>query len=363
MATAFRLERLGGELSRGTTPPAVFNELHGLFQFLASVISARIEGNHTTLVDAMSGMRAAASETVGDQIHEIVNVTDAMDWVDRTAGARPITQSYVRELHQLVVRDLVREGDTHPGRYRRSGVSIAGSAHVPPPPFSLNADMDDFVEFINRPVPPQFQLIQTAIAHHRFVWIHPFGNGNGRVSRLLSYAMLGAHGFVSPAGMRAVNPTSVFGVARSTYYDMLAGADDLSERGVIVWCQFFLDGLLTDMERAHQLQDIDFVRSSLVEPALTRFVASGVVTARERDALSLAFRRGEVRAGDLRTVFPGSASVRSQAVRPLVQRKLLVPETVGGRIYHLAFAHNDLTPFIVRQLDALGFLPPLLQGE
>ena len=40
-----------------------------------------------------------------------------------------------------------------------------------------------------------FDLIKVAIAHHRFVWIHPFGNGNGRVVRLLTYALLIKYGF------------------------------------------------------------------------------------------------------------------------------------------------------------------------
>lgn len=363
MTSAFRLERLRGELAVGTTPQGVFFELHSLFQFLSSVISARIEGNHTTLVDALSGAEKAQRHTVGDRMREILNVTAAMDWIDDVISDQRITHTFLRQLHELAVRDLAREGDRTPGRYRSVDVEIAGASHVPPSGFSVQADMDQLVDFINREVPPQFQLIHVALAHHRFVWIHPFGNGNGRVSRLLSYAMLAKHGFVSPIGMRAVNPTAVFGVARAQYYAKLAEADDLSDAGSIAWSEFFLDGLLRDLERAHKLQDLTFVRDRLVAPALDRFVASGRITAQDRDVLIAVFDRVEARAGDLESILPGSASVRSQALRPLIERGLLSPHTEGGRIYHLAFASNEFTPFVVNQLDSLGFLPPLLKDE
>lgn len=363
MTSAFKLERLRGELAVGTTPPGVFFELHALFQFLSSVISARIEGNHTTLIDALAGAEAAHEHAADDRMREILNVTRAMDWIDEVIDDQPLTHTFLRQLHEMTVADLTREGDRTPGQYRSVDVGIAGASHVPPAGYSVQADMNQLVEFINREVPPQFQLIHVALAHHRFVWIHPFTNGNGRVSRLLSYAMLAKHGFVSPVGMRAVNPTAVFGVAREQYYEKLAGADDLSDAGSIAWSEFFLDGLLRDLERAHKLQDFAFVRDRLITPALERFVASGRVTTRECQVLAAVFQRVEARAGDLAELLPGSASVRSQALRPLIERGLLVPQAPGGRIYHLAFTRNEFTPFVVNQLDSLGFLPPLLKDE
>lgn len=361
MASAFRLERLRGELATGTTPPAVFSELHALFQFLSSVISARIEGNHTTLIDAVSGAAAAHAHRVDDQMNEILNVARGMDWIDEQSVDAPISHTFIRHLHELAVDGLKREGDLTPGRYRSHDVAIAGAVHVPPNGFSVQPDMDDLVEFINRDVPPQFQLIHVALAHHRFVWIHPFGNGNGRVSRLLSYAMLSRHGFVSPIGMRAVNPTAVFGVAREHYYEMLSGADDLSDSGAIAWCEFFLEGLLHDLERAHRLQDLDFVSTRLIAPALDSFVTSGGLSPRERGVLWYVFTHGEAKAGDMVDLIPGSPSVRSQFLRPLIERRLLVAQSERGRIYHLSLAPNEFTPFIVKQLDALGFLPALLK--
>lgn len=55
--------------------------------------------------------------------------------------------------------------------------------------------MQELTAFINAADPPKYDLIKVALAHHRFGWIHPFGNGNGRVVRLLTYSLLINYGF------------------------------------------------------------------------------------------------------------------------------------------------------------------------
>ncbi|BDZ53498.1 Fic family protein [Agromyces marinus] len=365
-ASVVDLERLRGEIGVGTTPARVFSELHRLFQFLSSMVSARIEGNRTAMLDAIAGAQEAERDAAGvpEAIQEILNVEAAMEFVDTVDRSRPVTHAFVRDLHRRAVDSLVREGDSRPGAYRVRDVAIQGAAHRPPLAQSLQAEMDRFLEFVNLPVPTHRQLLHVAIAHHRFRWIHPFQNGNGRVSRLLSYAMLGRHGFVSPVGLRTVNPTAVFGVSRSDYYDALAAADDLSNAGTIAWCEFFIEGLLADLRRLHQLQDNAVVRGTLVVPALDRFTRSGGITALERDVVQFAFDHEVIRAGQLEHLIPGSPSTRSHALRPLLDRGLLKPDHAGGRSYSVSFGPNELTPFLIRELDRSGFLPPLLRdGE
>lgn len=85
--------------------------------------------------------------------------------------------------------------------------------------------MSDLLDFANAPAEPHMQLVRMAIAHHRFVWIHPFANGNGRVARLFSYAMIRTGGFAPDVEYQTVNPTTVFGADRQQYYDRLSAAD------------------------------------------------------------------------------------------------------------------------------------------
>lgn len=362
---AFEIERLRGNLGGGTTPARTLAELHALFRVVMSVISARIEGNRTTVYDALEALPAVGSPTRGasDSLREISNILDGIDFIDTTDPAQQLTHVFVRELHRIAVDGLQREGDRTPGRYRTTEVTISNSAHTPPSHVYVHAEMSELLEFANRDMPMHEQMLHAAIAHHRFVWIHPFSNGNGRVSRLFTYAMLRRNGFDSVPGYRAVNPAAVFGNDREGYYAALEAADDLSPGGTVAWCEFFVRGLRDDLERLVQLQDFSFVMNRLVEPAIDRLTASGAATAGESAALKIAARQGVVKAGDLEPALPGSPSQRSVAIRSLVERGLLLHDDRGQRFYRVSMARAPLGQFVVRQLDELGYLPRLLKED
>lgn len=85
--------------------------------------------------------------------------------------------------------------------------------------------MDELFEFINTKQGAKYDLLKVALAHHRFAWIHPFDNGNGRTVRMLTYAMLIQYGFNVHMGQRLINPTAVFCNDRDAYYNVLMQAD------------------------------------------------------------------------------------------------------------------------------------------
>jgi Fic family protein len=361
------LERARANLGHGTTPPEFFFQLKDLFQLLTSIMSARIEGNRTSILDAVVGdSRRRISSDAGpldEGVQEILNIQDAIDFIEERVRTSPISHLFVRELHQLVVQGLSREGDRTPGAYRLGEVRIGKSAHRPPWPADVFDDMTGLIEFIAEDVEPQMQLLQAVIAHHRFLWIHPFGNGNGRVSRLVTYAMLVKQGFTSASDYRAVNPTAVFGSDRQGYYDNLEAADSLTNAGIVAWCTYVLAGLNTDLKKLSRLSDADFVITQILIPAIERLRAAGGLTVGEARALGIAARRTVVKAGDLAEALPGSAATRSQAVRRILDRHLLKPVVEGGRTYQLVFAPNDLTVHIVNRLDAVGLLPRILHDD
>ncbi|CAN5231519.1 Fic family protein [soil metagenome] len=362
---AFEIERIRAELRSGTTPANVFFELHGLFAVLTSIVSARIEGNRTSVRDAIVEIEEHERDDSGvsDSVSEIINIRSAMRFIDEAAADQPLTHSLIRELHRRAVTGLSREGDRTPGSYRTGDVSIAGARHVPPQHFDVMPTMDELLTFINLPREAHMQLLHVAVAHHRFLWIHPFGNGNGRVSRLMSYWMLRRDGFVSPNSFRTINPTAVFGGERSQYYDRLSGADDLSEGGIEAWCEYFLSGMLRDLQRVRTLQDFDFVADRLVSPALDRMVNVGRIQRLEADVLLRALKMETIRAGDVSDIVQGSASQRSVALRALIERGFLAPVAEGRRQYRLSFAANEMTGFLVSQLDSLDLLPSILRDN
>lgn len=354
------LERLRGNLGYGTTRTELLGELHALFQLMSSVISARIEGNRTTIFDAIRDANATTGGA-SEQQREITNLLGAIAFIESTPPDQPLTHVFVRELHRLTVEELTREGDERPGSYRNVDVQISRASHIPPSHVLLQAEMDEFLDFANREVPTSQQMIHVALAHHRFLWIHPFRNGNGRVSRLLSYAMIRRNGFVSPIGFRTVNPTAVFGNDRDDYYAALESADSLSNEGTVAWCTFFARGIHSDLERLTKLQSADYLFDELLDPTLGRMQERGVISAAERGALKTALVRGVVKAGDLADSLPGSASHRSQEIRGMLSRGLLEVDRRGPRFYRVPLLGDVFAPHLIAQLDALGFLPPLLK--
>jgi len=361
---AFDLERLRGDLRRGTTPPRLIGDLHELFQILMSVISARIEGNRTTVFDAIDGMTGPeAQSTPSDSLREIRNIRDAMAFVDAQGADIPVTHAFVRELHRLSVDGLVREGDPTPGQYRAVNVQISQAAHVPPSHLYVHPEMSEWLDFVNRAMPTAQQMIHVAMAHHRFLWIHPFRNGNGRVSRLVSYAMLRRHGFESRGGLRAVNPTSVFGNDRDGYYGSLSAADDLSNEGTIDWCTFFVRGIHGDMERLTSLNDFEFVLTQLLDPVVDRLVAGGRASRGEGEAIRIAVRLQTVKAGDLESALPGTPTQRSVAIRSMVERGLLEHDVRGPRFYRVPITSGLIGRLVINRLDDLGFMPSILRDE
>ncbi len=223
--------------------------------------------------------------------------------------------------------------------------------------------MTALLDFINADVDQNYELLKIALAHHRFVWIHPFGNGNGRVGRLLTYAAMRRQGFSDVGGYRALNPTAVFGENRDLYYERLEDADSLKTDSLIRWSTYVLEGLLTDLRRLVKLGNRDFVTEGLLIPAIERGLASSRFTSEEALALRIIARKVEVKAADLSSAFTGSVATRSQDIRKLLDRGVIEPVAEGKRSYRLRLAPSELTPLLVRELDQLGFLPRILRDS
>ena len=194
----------------------------------------------------------------------------------RDPDAWPASAAYASWLHEefcsrlppemLFVTDAKtgKKLEIVPGAWRKRDVQVGH--HVPPPHEDLARFMARFDTAYGAPPLSKMRQIQTVGAvHHRFLWIHPFLDGNGRVARLMSHALFKRLGIGN----------SLWSVARglardeSHYKALLAQADgsrqgdrdgrgNLTQRGLIEFCKFFLD------------RSVDQIRfmSGLLEPAM-----------------------------------------------------------------------------------------------
>lgn len=343
----------------GSTPAPVFFQLKHIFHMLESLGSARIEGNHTTLADYVESRLEAQPAKLSDQLREMANIEETMGFIEEHfAPGQDVTEHFIRELHAMTVQGLEREGDDTPGAYRQQPVRIAQSDHLPPEAVAVPEYMAELVQFINRPDPAKYDLIKVALAHHRFAWVHPFGNGNGRVVRLLTYTLLIKYGFNVQAGGRVLNPTAVFCNDRDRYYAMLGQADTGTLEGREAWCVYVLSGMLDELRKVDRLTDASYLIERILTPALHYARERELVTPMEERVLLATARLGIAKASDLKDVTPElNERQRTYQIGKLVERGMLAPIREGARQYTVGFANNFLIRGVIRALSSEGFIP------
>lgn len=115
-------------------------------------------------------------------MYEAVGHAHAYDYIHTLSINKPLEEADIHELHRLFYEKIDSE---KAGNYRTMPVFISGSKYAVSPPARIESDMKKFVKWFNdneHKLPtPEF----AALAHQKFVFIHPFIDGNGRVARLI----------------------------------------------------------------------------------------------------------------------------------------------------------------------------------
>lgn len=351
----FGLEYLRNkDFSVGTTPERWFHGLKNLFFILESVSSARIEGNRTTVAEYIDYVQRGTPGLFyrEDDYREISNLVEALQFIEETVRDFGVNQMLIRELHKYAVKGLAidREGDRTPGAYRKGNVKILNSPHRPPEAGDVPSLIAELVDWLNEPQRPTFDLIKIAQAHWRFVWIHPFSNGNGRTARLMTYALLVKYGY-APEGM-IVNPNGLFCARRDEYYRRLSGADTLTDEGIERWITFFVDCLRQELESAKRLLDKDFVAKQILFPSIDSALKSGALTEIESLILKRAVADVSTQLKDF-ALGKKSEKTYSRAIANLKKDGLLSPFKPNGRVYGFMVAPK-LYRFIVERFCKLG---------
>ncbi|OGO93278.1 MAG: cell filamentation protein Fic [Coxiella sp. RIFCSPHIGHO2_12_FULL_42_15] len=354
------LEHLRKKRLGGTTNARVFFQLKHIFHTLESVGSARIEGNNTTITEYIE-TKIDQTEPAPPNIKEIQNIEETMSFIEEHIGNVPINRIFISEVHKMIVDGLEPppqgEGDQTPGEYRSRNVKIARSMHRPPDISTVSQYMEELFTFISQKDSAKHDLLKIAIAHHRFVWIHPFTNGNGRTVRLFTYAMLVKLGFNVSAG-RILNPTAIFCNNRDNYYHNLSLADQGTNEGLLIWCEYVLKGLKEEIEKIDKLLDYEYLQKEILLPTINHSTERQYITESESKILKRVIDKQVIQASDLTDLFSGKVgSEISRQIRKLIEKKMLMPESEGKRKYVIRFDNNYLLRGIIKSLGEKDFLP------
>ncbi len=115
-------------------------------------------------------------------IYEAVGHAKAYDYLYELSHNEPISEDVICNLHKLFYQNIVPD---RAGQYRKVPVFISGSQYSVAPVSEIGKRIKQLVQWYNNNENKLHPVILAAELHKRFVFIHPFIDGNGRMARLL----------------------------------------------------------------------------------------------------------------------------------------------------------------------------------
>ncbi|MBM4218050.1 MAG: Fic family protein [Gammaproteobacteria bacterium] len=304
--------------------PRTAASLADLVRIMNTYYSNLIEGHNTRPRDierAIRGDFAADRERRNLQVEALGHIRVQRE-IDKQAVAgtlsEPASSEYLRWLHREFYRDAAPEqlrirGNgppfaMTPGEWRsRPDHDVAVGRHVPP----ASAHVEEFMTYFEshyklEPLGKSARILAIPTAHHRFNFIHPFPDGNGRVSRLMSHAMahragIGAHGLWSISRGLArgldsrVEYRRMMDLADSPREGDLDGRGNLSQHALAEFVHWFLRICLDQVSFMSRLFDLD----TLMQRLRTLVERSGTLKPESARLLEEALLRGEVERGEM----------------------------------------------------------------
>ena len=220
---------------------------------LEAYYTTHIEGTRLSLNQSeriLAGKEVAEADP--DDVRELLNYRTAFEFVsDYLNTGGPITEGLIREIHKRLIAG-VRVGEGQPEEYRRVQNYIINSItreviYTPPPPEVVPALMAGLVGWLNeeREIHP---ILISGISQFQLVHIHPFVDGNGRTSRLLSTLCLYRAGYDFK---RLFTISEFYDRDRSAFYKTIQSVRE-RDMDMTGWLEYFVSGLIAQMEEVKE---------------------------------------------------------------------------------------------------------------
>lgn len=330
---------------RGSLPASLVPSLATLVRAMNCYYSNLIEGHDTHPVDIERALRSDYSQDTGKrnlQLEARAHI-EVQQWID-TGGltGRAATAAGLQEIHQRFCERLPEEllwakdpntgEEIHvvPGALRRRDVKVG--QHLAISPGAVPRFLERF-EAVYRPLGKMEAILALAAAHHRLVWIHPFLDGNGRVARLASHAIL----------IDVLDTGSIWSVARGLarraqeYKQHLASCDQprrndldgrgaLSEEALAAFTKFFLEVCIDQVRFMEGLMQPDRLRTR-IRLWTEEEIRLGKLPQKAGALLDAVLYRGELPRGEAHDVLGMSERNARRVVSALLQVGVLTSDS------------------------------------
>jgi Fic family protein len=244
-----RIERARGFLDAAKLSEDWLATMRSRALLLEAHHTTHIEGTRLTLAQAerlLAGQPVPEADP--DDARELLNYRAAFEFVSgHLSDGGPVTEALIREIHRRLVAG-VRGGAGAPGEFRPVQNYVVHLAtgqvvYTPPPPEDVPALMRELVAWLNTPVEVH-PVLAAGLAQFQLVQIHPFVDGNGRASRLLSTLCLYRAGYDFK---RLFSLSEYYDRDRAAFYAAIQGVRDCG-MDLTGWLEFFVTGLATQMD-------------------------------------------------------------------------------------------------------------------
>ena len=358
--------RKSGELVAAIPSKTVRGGIAALVQEMNSYYSNLIEGHKTLPRDIERALRDDFSDREEDRRNQLLSVahirTEASmrqrleNDPDLCVYAPEFIQWLHREFYGALPQDewftTSASGKRYPlipGEFR--GYNVDVGRHTPPDHHVLGDFMRRFADSYSDPnILATNRPISAAAAHHRLAWIHPFGDGNGRVARLQSQAAM-IRIDLDAEGLWTLSRG--FARSRVAYYQYLQGADqrrandfdgrgNLSDAGLSRFCRFFLERcidqitFMTDLIAPFNL--IDRIDSYL---RFTRVDLESKTREHLQRLLKALCLEGEITRGAVSDVLGLKGTAARTVIRRAIDEGLVCSPSEKGPL-RIAFPHKVL---------------------
>ncbi len=336
---------------RRSLPPGVVKALADLVRTMNCYYSNLIEGHDTHPVDIERAMKNDYSADAGRrnlQLEAKAHVS-VQGWIDGGGLAgRAVSTHGIIEVHrrfgELLPAELLKVNDPDsgeeltviPGELRHRDVKVG--RHIPISPGAVPRFLARF-ENVYSALGRSETILAAAAAHHRLLWIHAFLDGNGRVARLMSHAVLlealGTGGIWSVARGLARsenNYKSHLAACDATRRNDLDGRGALSEEALAAFTRFFLETCLDQVRFMEELVQPNRLRDRILL-WVEEEARADRLPAKAGQVLEAILFRGELPRGDVSALLGMSDRQARRVVATLLERGVLVSDSARAPLF------------------------------
>ncbi len=386
LAQASDLIRAANGLGAGTTAQG---ELRALLRAMNSYYSNRIEGEHTRPVEIERALQrefSANADVARKQRLAVAHIRteqvceDAID--ERAARGDDVTGSmysldnlswlHAQLFEGLHEQDLrLADGSTlQPGALRERQVAIG--VHEPPPAQALARFIARWAEVYGTARRGEMSVVAAVASHHRLAWVHPFADGNGRVTRLHTHLVMHAMGLTKGLW----SPLRGFARTEESYRAFLRAADEhrkgdldgrgnLTEQGLVQWIEYAIHTCLDQvqfMKRQLEVKNMrERIEAALVFDEKTRKL--GIRREANRPLHYLFATQTELARADFKAMTTLGDRTATELLSSLLRCGYLASDSAYGKVrfavprHALRFYFPNLWPEAERDEDMLHPAP------